>query len=238
MLNICIIDDDKKQIDMILDNINNIMTNNNIQGNITYQSTITESDISNLTKNNDIILLDIEMPDINGMDVANLINDNKGYKEKPFIIFLTNRDDLVYDALTFRPYDFIRKSHIADIEKDILFLNKKLSSVATYLIKNNRDYLQIPFNEIIYINKTGNYIEYVTIDNIFKERKKISEVADTFAKEGFIITNNGCLVNPKYIKYIGTEDVILTNNAKISISKKYRKEIKEKFLIWRVDIDD
>ena len=49
----------------------------------------------------DVLLLDIEMPALSGLDLAAAINKQRGGSEKPYIIFVTNRDELVFDALNY-----------------------------------------------------------------------------------------------------------------------------------------
>ena len=64
----------------------------------------------------DVLLLDIEMPALSGLDLAAAINKQRGGSEKPYIIFVTNRDELVFDALKLQPFSFVRKGHLEDAE--------------------------------------------------------------------------------------------------------------------------
>ena len=54
----------------------------------------------------DIVFLDIEMPGISGLEIAQRIRDEE---ENVDIIFITNKDELVYDSIKFAPFRFIRK---------------------------------------------------------------------------------------------------------------------------------
>ena len=67
-------------------------------------------------KDFDFVLLDIEMPKYSGIDLASKINEQKGGSGKPYIIFVTNRDGLVFDALKQQPFSFVRKSHLDDLK--------------------------------------------------------------------------------------------------------------------------
>lgn len=63
------------------------------------------------TNRPDLILLDYEMPDTNGVEVYTMLKENKKYKHIP-IIFLTGKQDKnsVLDALNLSPKDYILKS--------------------------------------------------------------------------------------------------------------------------------
>ena len=52
-----------------------------------------------ITENNfDILLLDIDMPEISGLDIAARLTK---LENKPLLVFVTSHDELVYDSLQF-----------------------------------------------------------------------------------------------------------------------------------------
>ena len=55
----------------------------------------------------DILLLDIDMPGISGMEIAAKL---KAEKESLLLIFVTSYEAFVYDTFQYQPFDFIRKS--------------------------------------------------------------------------------------------------------------------------------
>lgn len=84
------------------------------------RSLLTEADISEFTGGNalleaicenscDILLLDIDMPEISGLDIASRLTDPAN---KPLLVFVTSHDELVYDSLQFHPFGFVRKSYM------------------------------------------------------------------------------------------------------------------------------
>ncbi|MEE1219219.1 MAG: response regulator [Ruminococcus sp.] len=84
------------------------------------------------SKQYDVILLDIEMPDCSGIKLASKLNEKNSNDDKPHIIFVTNRDELVFDALKQQPFSFVRKSHLDDLElclHRLIKLSKKKSTI-------------------------------------------------------------------------------------------------------------
>lgn len=57
----------------------------------------------------DILLLDIDMPVINGLEIAKRLEK---LKKKPLLVFVTSHDELVYDSLQFHPFGFVRKGYL------------------------------------------------------------------------------------------------------------------------------
>ena len=101
-------------------------------------------------KDFDFVLLDIEMPKYSGIDLASKINEQKGGSGKPYIIFVTNRDGLVFDALKQQPFSFVRKSHLEDLEPCFDRLITLCESEVYYPIKSGRDIERIALKDIFY----------------------------------------------------------------------------------------
>ena len=78
----------------------------------------------------DILLLDIDMPDINGMDIAKWL---VGLKKRPLLIFVTSHDELVYESFQYHPFGFIRKNYFdIEIRKVLADCVKELESSEKY----------------------------------------------------------------------------------------------------------
>lgn len=184
----------------------------------------------------DVIFLDIEMPEINGIATAEQINKLKGSRDAPYIVFVTNQDNLVFDALKQLPYSFIRKTHFnEDIKNCILSLNKKIADKAVrYPVKVGRNTVFLSLNEIIYIEKDKNYVIFHTNDNEYRERSNIDEKLNDLSGKGFIRTHIGFLVNAEFVLELTNTEVILINGTRLPISKSYKHTVKDKYFEWMV----
>lgn len=182
----------------------------------------------------DVILLDIEMEDLSGIETAVKINDKKGKSDKPYIIFVTNRDDLVFDALKIQPYSFIRKSHLDDLKPCLKKIEDRINEPDVYVIKTGRDTVHLFVNDIIYLEKKNNYVVFHTENGEFKERTNIESKFADLQQYGFLRTQIGYLVNVKYIEDITDMSVLLSSGKYVPLSKKYKKTVKQDFYEWMV----
>lgn len=234
MLKIALCDDEKLFVNELKNKIESICTRNVIEYDIrTYNSGFAV--IENLNKH-DIIFLDIEMPYINGIETAKRINKLKTDVNIPYVVFVTSKENLVFDALKHLPYSFIRKSHIdEDIENCIISINKKIrDSAVRYPVKVGRNTIFLSTDEIVYIEKDKNYVVFHANGNEYRERSNIDEKFGDLSDSGFIRTHIGYLVNLKYIEEITNSEVVLLDGRIIPVSKSYKQLVKDIYFDWMV----
>lgn len=185
-------------------------------------------------KNYDVILLDIEMPGCSGLDLASRLNEQKGSAEKPYIIFVTNRDGLVFEALKQQPFSFVRKSHLEELAPCLRRLAKLCEQDDYYPVKSGRIIERISLKDVAYLEKRKNYVIYHTIRGEFRERNTLDGKSDLLDK-GFLRTHIGYLVNIRHIEKIRTADIILSDGAVIPLSRKYHNHVRQCFFEWMVN---
>lgn len=179
----------------------------------------------------DVILLDIEMPSCSGIDLASKLNEKKCIDEKPFIIFVTNRDGLVFDALKQQPFSFVRKSHLDDLKPCFDRLIMLCESDIYYPIKTGRDIERVALKDIFYLEKQKNYVIYHTSRGMISERTTLDKKSDLLNK-GFLRTHIGYMVNIRCIEKIQTADISLSDGTIIPLSRKYSEAVRKQFFEW------
>lgn len=178
----------------------------------------------------DAIFLDIDMPGMNGMELAEKIREDNKYVK---IIFVTNKEEFVYAAYKYSVFRFVRKS----------FLEQELSEVVVDLcdtLKSEKEYIsigtasgmmEIKICDIMYIESQAHKSIINTVNGVFEVGKKISEYERLLENKGFIRTHKGYLVNFIYIYSVGHTDVNLTDEIKVPLSRNKIKETKTKLQI-------
>ena len=235
MFRIAIIDDDKAALSIVSSAVDTFFKEKNIEYNITsfynplnYLATIKE-------ENFNLIFLDIDMPEKNGLSVA---EETLSINKNTHIIFLSQREDLVFECLAIHPFGFIRKSNL--INDFTLMMNQFYN----YYLSNNEGGNKIEFveknrtvsfkiNEIVYIYSDRNYQDIVTKDNKIETiRIPLSTLEDKLKQFGFIRVHKCYIVNQSYIRIISNEEIKLTNDVTIPLSKKRRDEVIKEYLAY------
>lgn len=233
-MNIVIVDDDVTFAKKIESFVKTVCQKHEITGFVERIQNPLEILRNNVIFDYDVVLLDIEMPQMNGLDVAKQLNSLKSARVTPYIVFVTSQDHLVFEALNCFPYSFIRKSSLEDLEMCLLYIQKMLSP--TYVVKAGKIPLTIRLSDFVYAEKQGNYIKIFTVDNVYQERSTVDNVLSTIGRNGFFKAHSGALVNAAHIADISNDCVILTNGKRIPISRTYRRTFKEQFRDWMVKV--
>ena len=235
-MEIAVVDDDKDFMERIKTLIQQICFKNNIQLNmdVFFES---KNIVKKLYNSYQVIFLDIDMPEINGIELAEKLNILKGREEIPIIVFITGKDHLVFDALQQFPYSFIRKSHMdEEFEKCIIKIYHKLKYEKTnkYSIKVGRNTVLVNANDIICLEKENNYVKFYTDENVYKERTNMDVKEGELRDKNFIRVHLGYLVNMIHIAEITKNTVILDNGKVIPLGRKYKSTVPNIYFEWMV----
>lgn len=231
-MKILIVDDEQN----ILNQLRSVAAHGCRENGITAEIEATDDPeaVLNSAARYDVILLDIEMPRLSGLDLAARLNAARNGADKPYIIFVTNRDGLVFEALKQQPYSFVRKSHLEDLAPCLMRLKEKCGE--EYLtVRSGRSTDRIAVSELIYLEKIKNYVVCHTISGTLRERATMDEKAAQLTAKGFVRSHIGYLINMRYIAEILPQTVRLTDGTQLPLSRKYVKSVRKQFFEWMVN---
>lgn len=184
---------------------------------------------------NKIYLLDVEVPGKSGLDLARKIRSNGDWESQ--IIVITSHEQYSNVGYTSKllMLDFISK--YSDIEKEL----KNTLNIAMDIISKqksltftlNGEIYQIPYNKILYIEKSlnNNNCKIVTNEGEYYTRDTIQNLEKTLAEDHrFMKTHRSCIVNLNNISSVDlSNNIIFFNDKQIDlISRDKRKELKER----------
>ncbi len=184
----------------------------------------------------DVIFLDIEMPGMDGMEVAHAVRRMDG---SAGIIFITNMAQYAIRGYEVNAIDFMVKPvgyyNFADkLKKALLFSGRRAEKE---IILNGEDgIIRMPASCIRYIEKDKNYLIYHTEKGEFKVRGTMIETKDKFDKAAFCEPSSGCLVNLRYVDKIG-RDTVEVEGVVLPLSRRMKKEFTQDFMNYVGGVD-
>ena len=235
MFKVAILDDDKTALMISSSAIEAFLKDKNIEYQLFAFSSADNYLASYQEENFDLHFLDIDLENqnITGLKVADAIVTNK---KDAHIIFLSQREDLVFECLKYHPFGFIRKSKL--IEDFSLMMNQFFN---TFLAMNDNDTrieivdktktVSFKISEIVYIEGDRNYQKVVLKDGTYQNiRVQLGSLEEKLKTYGFIRIHKGYLLNHLYIRSITSDEVLLTTGSSLPLSKQRKDEIMKQYL--------
>lgn len=224
-MKIAVCDDDLTHAQITMKNVKELMTNHNILNADLefFQYTDANIMLSEHNKSNfDVVFLDIDMPDINGFDVA-----DKMFAENTdiIIIYTTSYDKYARQSIQHRVYRFITKGDSEELEDSIIQLFKDLSSQHVYYsFSYKKQPYNIDANSILYCEQVRNTLIIYTETDEYKQIISIKKILDKLPKN-FIRCHKSYIVNAKKITDTSEKKIVLKNSIQIPMSKTYIADV-------------
>jgi len=232
MYHIVICDDEKEILDDIQKKVRNCFEENNTLAQYTSIDDARKLMEYIQDEKVDVLFLDIDMPYYSGMDIAGYIKD-QGLQT--ILIFITSHDALVYQTFAYRPFGFIRKTHI-DQELDELvkrICDELLASKQELVIQKGQEIFRVLMKDIIYIEAEKNYLMLRTNDEVIRIRETMSNIENELQGKGFIRCHKGYLIHAEYIEKLKNSEIVLRTGSEsiaIPVGRSYEKEVRKKIL--------
>lgn len=202
-------------------------------------------------KEPDLIFLDIQMPDMDGITVLSKL------KVKPFVIFTTAYDNYALKAFEINAVDYLLKpfdeerleiavnrvrdrknqEKESDIEEKIKKVMQTYRSAAsTYLseinIKLRGKIIKVFVDDVVYFNSDGNYLKIFTDSKSYLYRKTMNSLYEDLNKDQFLRIHRSIIVNKTYIEsviYLGNNEYKfkMKNREELTSSRSYKSIISE-----------
>ena len=233
MLKIALLDDDKTALLISKGAIESFFQEKNIAISLDAFSSPVNFLAMAKEENYRLVFLDIDMPELNGLEVGEQV---KAINPQTDIIYLSQREDLVFDTLKLHPFGFIRKSKIIQDFANVLelFVNTALTTNSEnkkITISSKTETISADIDSIMYIEGNRNYQTFYLKDgSTFDVRVLMGDLEIKLKEHGFIRVHKGYLVNFLFIRTIGVNEVTLTNNKILPMSNKRKDSIMEEYL--------
>lgn len=227
MIRIAICEDEKEQQELLKNYIEKIFEKLYIKYSLDIFNSGEEL-LEKYSKDIDLILLDIQLGEINGMDTARNIRVLDNNVE---IIFITSLIEYALEGYKVRAYRYLVKPvKYEDIKENIINCIKEVEIKNKYIIiKKQGNQIKLDINEITYIEVQKETITIHTLNGVYKINGTMNNIEKEIDCSRFFRCHKSFLVNLEHIKIIKQYIAILENNEEVPVSRYRFKETKDKF---------
>lgn len=182
-------------------------------------------------KHIDILLLDIQMPDISGMELLKLINN------KPAVILTTAYSEYAVDAFSLGVVDYLLKPF--DYARFLQAINKAVNTTNNYqenisdtsnnymMIKADYKLYKVNYDDLLFIEGQHEYVTFHTKTKRITALYSLKNLEDTLPKDKFVRTHKSFIVSIRDIEDIDKANVTVAGN-KIPVGASFRDALIER----------
>lgn len=188
-------------------------------------------DYYNIHNQLDIIFIDIEMREINGIDTVDKLREKF---PNLLVIFVTSYMNYAPDTFRVGVFHIIRKpieeATFFEVYKKAINKYNELHKNYTFSYKGSKTVVE--YKDIAYIESRNRHLYIVTTTMEYECVGKIGDIEEQLGTTNFIRCHQGYLINMAFIKNIGKTDIALKTSAIIPLSKYKRKEVIDSFNLF------
>lgn len=179
----------------------------------------------------DILFLDINMPDMDGMSLL------KTLKDPPTVIFTTAYDEYAVESYDHEAAGYLLKPiefpkfykavmrAMEQKEQPSSIPPKRGTSSSSLLLKSGTKLIRIDPDDIRFIEASGNYAELKLEGETILVDHTLSELMEQYVSSNFLRIHRSYSINIDYLQEFESHRVKVANNN-LPIGKTYRKEVR------------
>lgn len=173
----------------------------------------------------DLVFLDIEMPDVNGIQLAKMLRSKS--KDVP-IVFLTSHIEFALEGYEVNALRYLTKPiSIPKLQEVLTYVSQKLSEQRVLWIKTDLTEEKLHMKDILYMEAQNQNILIYTSNGTYSVRYNLSDYEQELKNDGFFRIHRGYLVSVRHVKRIGKHELTLVDNTTLPVSRSKEKALKE-----------
>ena len=180
--------------------------------------------LTNYRPEYDMVLMDIDMPSMNGLQASKRL---RKLDENVVLVFVTNLAQYAIKGYEVDATDFIVKP--VSYEKFAVKLTRALKHVPeggsqTLLLKTEDGTVTVDISDVKYIEVQGHYVFYHTHKDVYRIRGSLKQTIEKVNNQQFFVCDKCFIVNLAYIEAVLTNTVSV-DGEEINVSRPKKKAL-------------
>ena len=232
-ISIAIVDDNQNFAQMLIHEIEVWASEKGHSVRIKYM-TSPEVFLAELSDNNtwNAILLDVSMPEMNGIEVAKKIRKQNTIIPIVFISGFMQYCTEGYEVNALRYLDKNAVNFREKLNECMCYVMKiiEANDDSALLLQTKNTSMQIPYKETMYFEAMNHNIEIHTVSTTFTVRRTLQSIKEELP-DRFIFSTRSYCVNLQHVIAVMQNYIVLTDKSTLPLSRQYRDEVMQAFLM-------
>ena len=179
----------------------------------------------------DAVMLDIEMPDADGIEVGNRL---RKIKWNGYIIMLTGVVSRFKETYKIGAFRFITKPiQKKEVYETMDELFEQMIGYGLIDVIATDVHVTVSEKDIKYIESHGDYLKIYTEKDIFTKNISLKGMKELVDERLFLCPGQSYLVNMYYINHMGDRELELEDGTVIKLSKRKKSDARFKYMQYR-----
>ncbi|MDR2559863.1 MAG: LytTR family DNA-binding domain-containing protein [Oscillospiraceae bacterium] len=182
----------------------------------------------------DVIYMDIEMPDMNGVEAGKWLRKVNN-DEMTLLIYVSSHEGYYSKLFDVQPYNFIKKP-IDKAEFERIFAevcNKIVKSNALFEFSENRIAMKLRLSEVMYFESEGRYVNIHATEKVYKTLMKLDDITEKVTDRNFVRIHKSLFVNIDFIRIMTPTNIkMMKSEVELRISEQYQQSVKSQYMAY------
>lgn len=174
----------------------------------------------------DVLFLDIEIGEQNGISIAHLLRNN-GYQG--CIIFLTSYKEYVFEGYKVNATDYLLKPITLEQLSEVMNRFYRTLKINCYSFQVGSKITQIPYAEIVYFSSYKHYVEIHTTSSTYQHLVNLKSLLPLLPQQ-FVQCHRTTIINLIHIRSLTNTELTMTTGRKLPISRTFLPLVQSKFM--------
>ncbi|MBQ8965548.1 LytTR family DNA-binding domain-containing protein [Ruminococcus sp.] len=173
----------------------------------------------------DVVFLDIEMPDMDGITLARKLRE---LSAEVCIVFLTGHIEYAIKGYEVNALRYLTKPADEKKVKEVIdYVLSKQEGVKSIWVKTNDGAQKVALADIIFIEAQNQNVVINTVKGSYSVRGNISDYEVELTPHGFFRIHRGYLISLSKVLRIGSKSVVMEDNSDLPVSRSKESKLRE-----------
>jgi DNA-binding LytR/AlgR family response regulator len=179
----------------------------------------------------DAVFLDIQMPGLTGIDLAQVL---ARFKTPPATVFVTAHDQHAVDAFELNAVDYVlkpvREERLAEAVRRVLATTRPENLEEQVPVERGGVTRFVPVSQIRYVEAEGDYARLHTADDSHLVRVPLSQLEQDWADAGFVRIHRSILIATGFVDEVrvdGGRCSVVIGDRELQVSRRHTRELRD-----------